>query len=62
MEAQEICFLSASELASAYRRKAGYEEAALRRHFGAEWEAYTATVPAVLPRRQRSVSRPGGTA
>jgi protein-S-isoprenylcysteine O-methyltransferase Ste14 len=49
-------------LASAYRRKAGYEEAALRRHCGTEWEAYAATVPAVLPRRRRSTSRPGGSA
>ena len=36
-------------LAMAYHRKIGYEEAALRRHFRGEYDAYAATVPALLP-------------
>lgn len=37
-------------LAAAYRRKVDYEEAALRRHFGEEYDEYAAMVPAFLPR------------
>lgn len=34
----------------AYLRKISYEEAALRRHFGEAYSAYSAEVPALLPR------------
>ncbi|MGN6811870.1 MAG: methyltransferase [Thermomicrobiales bacterium] len=37
-------------LVAAYRRKVGYEEPALREHFGAAYAAYAATVPAFIPR------------
>jgi len=37
-------------LAAAYRRKIGYEEAALRRRFGADYAAYAAATPALIPR------------
>lgn len=37
-------------LAASYWRKVAVEEAALRRHFGASYDAYAAKVPAFLPR------------
>lgn len=40
-------------LAAAYRRTVGYEEAALRRHFGTAYEDYAATIPMLLPARPR---------
>jgi len=38
-------------LTAAYRRKVGYEEAALRRRFDKDYEDYSDAVPAFLPRR-----------
>ena len=42
-------------LAFAYRRKVGYEEDALQRHFGTEYAQYAATVPPFLPTVTRKV-------
>ena len=42
-------------LAAAYRHKVGYEEAALRRHFGTAYDDYAATTGAFLPRVSRPV-------
>ncbi len=39
-------------LVAAYRRKVGYEEAALRRRFGEGYGAYAEAVPPFLPRRR----------
>ncbi len=43
-------FAAVALLAAAYWRKIGYEEAALRRHFGAAYAEYSAAVPALVPR------------
>lgn len=40
-------------LGAAYRRKVRYEETALRQHFGVDYDAYAAQVPAFLPRFRR---------
>lgn len=37
-------------LVLAYRRKVGYEEASLRRHFGGAYDDYATTTPTFLPR------------